>query len=78
MRWVGHVACMRDRRVNTGFWWDNLKDKGPPGTSRHRWKYNIKVNLNYMGWEGRDWVDLDQDRNIWWALVNAAPNFQVQ
>jgi len=46
IRWVGHVACTRDSRVNTGFWWDNLKDKGPPGTSRHRWKDNIKVNLN--------------------------------
>jgi len=40
------VAYMRERRVNTGFWWDNLKDKGPPGTPRHRWKDNIKVNLN--------------------------------
>ena len=26
MRWVGHVACMGDRR-GSGFWWGNLRER---------------------------------------------------
>jgi hypothetical protein len=26
---------------------------------------------------GADWVDLAQDRNKWWAVVNVVTNFQV-
>jgi hypothetical protein len=26
---------------------------------------------------GMDWIDLAQDRNRWWALVNAVMNFCV-
>jgi hypothetical protein len=26
MRWKGHVACMGERKVNTGFWWGNLRE----------------------------------------------------
>jgi hypothetical protein len=26
---------------------------------------------------GMDWIDLDQDRDRWWALVNAVMSLQV-
>jgi len=27
---------------------------------------------------GMDWIDLAQDRDRWWALVNGVMNLQVQ
>ena len=47
------------------------------GTSRGRWKDNIKVNIQEVGYEGMDWVELAQDRDRWQALVNAVMNIRV-
>jgi len=30
-----------------------------------------------IGWGGMDWIDLAQDRDRCWALVNAVMNFWV-
>jgi hypothetical protein len=30
-----------------------------------------------MGYEGKDWIELSQDMERWWALVNAVMNFLV-
>jgi hypothetical protein len=30
-----------------------------------------------IGWGGMDWIDLAQDRDKWWALVNMVINLQV-
>jgi hypothetical protein len=30
---------------------------------RRRWEYNIKMNLQEVGWRGMDLIDLDQDRD---------------
>jgi hypothetical protein len=29
---------------------------------------NIKIDLREIGWDGMDWIDLDQDRDQWRAL----------
>jgi hypothetical protein len=44
--------------------------KRPLGRSRRRWMDNIKMDLREVGWNGTDWIDLDQDRAQWRALVN--------
>jgi hypothetical protein len=31
---------------------------------------NVKMDLRGTGWDGMDWIDLDQDRDQWRALVN--------
>jgi hypothetical protein len=38
---------------------------------------NIKMDLREIGWDGRDWIDLAQDRDQWRVLVNAIMNLQV-
>jgi hypothetical protein len=44
---------------------------------RHRWVDNIKIILTEIGWDGRDWIDLAQDRDQWKALVNKIMNLRV-
>jgi hypothetical protein len=42
-----------------------------------RWKDNIKMVLKGVGCGGIDWIYLAQDRDRWWALVNAVMNLRV-
>ena len=51
--------------------------KGPLGRPRRRWKDSIKMDLQEVGCEGMDWIDLTQDGDRWRALVNAVMNLRV-
>jgi hypothetical protein len=51
--------------------------KGPLGRPRRRWVDNTKMDLKEIGWDGMDWIDLAQDRDQWWALVNTVMNLRV-
>jgi hypothetical protein len=44
---------------------------------RRRWVDNIKMNLGEIGWDGRDWIELAQDRDQWRALVDTGMNLLV-
>jgi len=45
---------------------------------RRRWEENNKIDLQEVGLGGgMDWIDLDQDRNRWQALVNAVMKLRV-
>jgi hypothetical protein len=35
------------------------------------------MDLEEIEWDGRDWIELAQDRDQWRALVNTAMNFRV-
>jgi hypothetical protein len=50
---------------------------GPLERPRCKWVDNIKMDLREIGWYGMDWIDLDQNRDQWWALVNTAMNLRV-
>jgi hypothetical protein len=38
---------------------------------------NIKMDLQEVGYGGKDWIGLAQDRGRWWALVNVVMNLWV-
>jgi hypothetical protein len=44
---------------------------------RRRWKDNIKMDIQVVERGGMDWIVLAQDRDGWWALVNAVMNLRV-
>jgi len=49
----------------------------PLGGPRHRWRDNIKMDLQEVGYGGMDWIKLAQDRDRRRALVNVVTNIQV-
>jgi hypothetical protein len=50
----------------------------PLGRPKRRWKDNIKMDLQEVGWEGgMDRIDMAQDRDRWRALVCAVMNLWV-
>jgi hypothetical protein len=36
-----------------------------------------KINLREVGCRGMDWIELAQDTDRWWAIVNAVMNLRV-
>jgi hypothetical protein len=77
MRWAGHAARMGERRDSYRILVGKPEGKRPRGRPRHRWVYNIKMNLRGIGLGGMDWIDLAKDRDQWKALVNTAMNLRV-
>jgi len=51
--------------------------KGPLVRPRHIFEDNIKMELQEMGCEGMDWIDLPHDRGRWRALVNMIMSLRV-
>jgi len=47
------------------------------GKPVRRWEDNSKMDLQDVGWESMDWIDLAQNRDRWWALVNAVMSSRV-
>jgi len=42
-----------------------------------RWKDNINLGPQGIGWEEMDWIVLAECRDRWWNLVNAVMNLRV-
>ena len=76
MRWVGHVTHMEEGRGVHKVLMGKPEGKRPLGRPRPRWEDNIKMDLQEVG-GGGDWMELAQDRDRWWALVNTVMNLRV-
>ena len=77
MRLADHVARMGERRGVYSVLVGNPEGKRPLGRPRHRWEDNIKMDLQEVICESKDWIELAQVRDSWRTLVNAVMNFWV-
>jgi hypothetical protein len=77
MRWVGHVACMGERRDAYKVLICKLDGKRPSGRCRSRRENNIRIEGKEIKWEGVDWIYLAQDRDKGQAVLNMTMNFLV-
>ena len=51
--------------------------KRPLGRPKRRWEDNVKIDLQEVGCEGMDCIELAQNRDRLWALVNPVMNLRV-
>ena len=77
MGWAGHVARKGEKRGVYRVLVGKPEGNRPLGKPRRRWEDNIKMDLQEVGCEGMDWIDLAQDTESWRALVNAVMNLPV-
>jgi hypothetical protein len=71
VRWVGHVAHMREIRNE----YKIHEGKKPLGGPRPRWEDVIRMDHRETGWEGLDWIRLTKNMDLWQTLVNRVMNF---
>ena len=77
LRWAGHLARMEEGRSAIKILTGKPTEKRPLGRPRRRWEDNIRIYLEEIGINARNWVDSAQERHYWRALVNAALNLRV-
>jgi hypothetical protein len=82
-KWMADFSGPRKHRTRYDYIWSqaNITSYEAPEFHTHtkpetklqfcifQWVHNIKTDLREIGWDGRDWIDLDQDRDQWRALV---------
>ena len=72
-----HVARMGKGRGVFRVLVGKPEGKRPLGRPRRRWEDNIKMDIQEVGCESLDWIELPQDRDRWRALVYAVMNLRV-
>ena len=77
LRWAGHVDRMEEGRSAFKILSGKPTGKRPLGRPRRRWEDHIRMDLEEIGINAGNWVDLAQDRDYWRALVNAALSLRV-
>ena len=54
-----------------------MRGRRPLGKPKVRWEDNIKMDLQEVECGSMDWIELAEDRDRWWACVNAVMNLWV-
>jgi hypothetical protein len=78
MRWAGYVACMGGEEECAGVLWRNLRERdhwGDPGIDGKI--IRIIMDVQEVGYENMDWIELAQYRDRWLTLVNTVMNLRV-
>jgi hypothetical protein len=65
---------MREKRNTYRIMVGKPEGKITLGRPRRRWVDNIKMDLQEIGWDGVDWIDMAQDRDQWRVFVNMVLN----
>ena len=73
LRWVGHVVRIKEGRSTFKILIGKPIEKRP----RRRCEDNIRMDLKEKGINTNNWVDLDQHRDYWRALVNVVLSLRV-
>jgi len=76
IRWARHVVRMGEKRSVYSVLVGRPEGKKPLGRARRRWEDNIKLDVQNVGCKSMDWVDLAQNRDRWWAIVNGVMNLR--
>ena len=59
------MACMGESRIAYRVLVGKPEGKRPFERPRHRWENNIKMDLQEVGCECMDWIDLAQNKDRW-------------
>jgi hypothetical protein len=77
MRRAGHVARIGEKRNAYTILMGKPEGKRPLQRPKHMWMDSIRMDLSEIGWDGVDWIDVNQDRDQWRAVANTVMNFRV-
>ena len=77
MRWAAHVARKEEGRSTFKILTGKPTGKRPLGRPRRRWEDSIRMTLEEIGINARNWVDSAQNIDYWRAIVKAALNLRV-
>ena len=75
--WAGYVARMEEGRSSFKILSDTSAGKRPLGRPRRRWVDNIRIDLEEIFINARNWVDLALNGDPLRSLVNAELNLRV-
>jgi hypothetical protein len=77
MVWVGHVACIKEKRNAYMILVGKPEGKRSLRRIRGRCEGHTEIYLREIGRGAMERTDLAQDRNQWRDLVNMVINFRV-
>jgi hypothetical protein len=77
MIWTGQVPRMEEIRNTFKTLIGKPEGKRTLGRSRRRWVDNVRIDLRKIGQKDVDWIDLTQERDLWWVFVNTKMNLRI-
>jgi hypothetical protein len=73
IKWAGCAALLRWRRSAYG----KPEEKRQLCRPTSRWENSIKIDLNEMGLESLDWINIAQGTDWWLAIVKTGMILRV-